>query len=1439
MKVGIRAFLLQPLGQRRRTWLALLAAALCLPAFPAVSVAGPTVLYSFSAPTNASPGLPLTNSDGQAPASRMVLASDGNLYGTTLHGGASGAGSIFCMTLAGGLSNLYSFPAATNDFGEVNYNLWPNDLAQGINGNFYGTTRHGGSNFTGTIFEISPSGSFTILHTFAAETVNSLGYATSADGATPVGALAQGNDGNFYGTTQYGGANGTGTIFQLTPAGAFTSLYSFTASAAGSVTTNGAVPNALVPGSDGAFYGTTQQGGLINAGTFFKFTVTGGFTQIYSFNNETPGNNPTTPNSTLIQGANGNFYGTSAYGGSQGGGSIFEITNTGGVTLLHSFTELNAGADDTLTLGADGNLYGTTAANGLGGEGTLFRLTPQGDEFGAYSFSALDTNSDNADGANPSAALTADSAGNLYGTCAAGGTNGSGVIFQVFGPDFVPPYFVSVTNLTPALTALVGSAVTFTFVGQGIAPLSYQWVRDGTNLTDGGDISGSVTSTMMINPVLSRDGGSYALVISNIWGALTSSVTVLTVKPPGISISSPKPNARISTPVFAGTATNAPLFPGANPNLTRLTGVIYSFTNFFNGSNIAGVAAVTPGAGGASNWTFTATPFPGSNILSVQSVDASGDISPMVSRTFFYEAPARLTILTNGSGTGTFSITNGAMLYLGGSYSITARPMASVFSNWSVGGVISYEPTLQFVMQSNLVLTADFMARQLPDVVISSPEARERSGSPVFEGTAASSPVFSGVNPANVRLTNVAYWLSNAATSSVITGVAALTNGGTVSNWSITVTHLPGTNTNTLAVQSVSGGLSPILPGTNTLFVQCGDISGGLSRIVSRTFFYKVPALFTLTNAGNGTGTFTATALVAGDTPPTNGAMLNIGESYKLTAKPGPFCLFTNWLSSPGNNKSYTRAMSFVMQSNLVLTATFVQIPPVVTISSPAANLRTAAPVLKGTASGHFPITNVICFLGDTNGSATLAAGAGAVSNWSSALVPPPGTNFLTVYCVDVNSNQSAAISRRFFYTVPARLSVTNAGPGNGSFRGAAFVAGDTPPADGAMLNIGEGYKITALPDKSSLFSNWVSAAGAGAPVTNNTPALSFVMRSNLVLTATFATNFFPPLAGTYNGLFFPSNAVSGVTSGMLYNLVLQKTGAFSGKLLTIGTNYPFATNFDASGRADFSAGPLQVGLTLDTGIPQITGTVTNSSGTTASLIADLASNVLPSAGYTILFSPTTNVSSNSPPGDGYALVTNHEGVVTLSGALADGTRYNQTVPVSRAGGVPVYASLYTRNTNTGRGLLLGWINLTNLQAAAPTNALTWIKQKQLYHSPALYTNGFTNILSIQGAIWTAPPAETPAISLTNGQLVISNTGLFLNFTNVVVSDNKLTDLGGLPTNSLTGTINPKTGLLTLTFGNGKGRATDDAFGAILQDTTNAGGFFLTLTNAGSIYLQP
>jgi hypothetical protein len=332
-------------------------------------------------------------------------------------------------------------------------------------------------------------------------------------------------------------------------------------------------------------------------------------------------------------------------------------------------------------------------------------------------------------------------------------------------------------------------------------------------------------------------------------------------------------------------------------------------------------------------------------------------------------------------------------------------------------------------------------------------------------------------------------------------------------------------------------------------------------------------------------------------------------------------------------------------------------------------------------------------------------------------------------------------------------------------------------------------------------------------------------MQSNLVLTATFVTNSYAAAAGSYNGLFYRPAAVNEETSGMVENLVLQKTGVFTGKLLTAGTNYHFAGKLDASGQAAFPAGPLQLNLALNSAALQMTGTVAGPTWT-SDLTADFAANVLPSAEYSAFFSPTANVSTNSPPGDGYALVTNHEGMATLSGALADGTHYNETVAVARTGDVPVYASL------TSGGLLLGWMNLTNLQAAAPSNTLTWIKPRTA--SPARYTNGFTNVLSVAGSVW-----ETPAISLTGGILIISNAALLLDFTNVAVSGNTLANSGPFPANSLTGSINPKSGLLTLVFDGGEGPATNIAWAALVRNTTNAGGFFLTASNAGAVIFRP
>jgi len=259
----------------------------------------------------------------------------------------------------------------------------------------------------------------------------------------------------------------------------------------------------------------------------------------------------------------------------------------------------------------------------------------------------------------------------------------------------------------------------------------------------------------------------------------------------------------------------------------------------------------------------------------------------------------------------------------------------------------------------------------------------------------------------------------------------------------------------------------------------------------------------------------------------------------------------------------------------------------------------------------------------------------------------------------------------------------------------------------------------------------------------------------------------------------------------------------------------------------------LRVNLEVDGAAGRIVGTVSNTQWS-ASLAAEMAGSNLPSAEYTMLLTPLPGAPANTPPGDGYAAATNQRGTLTVTtGQLADGASFTPSAAESANGDVPVYASLYG---NTG--LLIGWINLTNLEAGPPSNLLAWIKPASRAYPP--YTNGFAAMLALQGALWTNPPLKTPAIALTNGSLLISNATLSLAFNVAVSGSNTLVKLAGSPSNyMLTGSIAPRTGLLALSFGGTNGKNLTQGFGAVIQNQTNGGGFFLGTTNAGSISLLP
>jgi uncharacterized repeat protein (TIGR03803 family) len=298
-------------------------------------------------------------------------------------------------------------------------------LTQGPDGDLYGTTT-GGSDNSGTVFSMTRPGTLTTLYQFCTQV-------GCPDGANPSG-LVLGTDGNFYGVTYGGGANGDGTVFQITSRGSLTTLYSFCSQAN---CEDGDGPRAaLMQASDGNFYGTTWAGGtgtscVGGCGTAFRITPAGKLTTLHSFD-LTDG---WTPNG-LIEATNGKFYGTTQQGGppcdvsSAGCGTVFEMTFAGTLTTLYTFCP-QAGCPDgdgptSLVQASDGKFYGTTVSGGIQCSqyispcGTIFKITPLGALTTLHSF-------DLTDGANPNGALIQATDGMFYGTTWYGGnTNASG-----------------------------------------------------------------------------------------------------------------------------------------------------------------------------------------------------------------------------------------------------------------------------------------------------------------------------------------------------------------------------------------------------------------------------------------------------------------------------------------------------------------------------------------------------------------------------------------------------------------------------------------------------------------------------------------------------------------------------------------------------------------------------------------------------------------------------------------------------------------------------------------------------------------------------------------------------------------------------------------------------------------------------------------------------
>ncbi len=369
-----------------------------------------TLLHSFAGAATGDGSLP-----GYGP---LVQAFDGNLYGTTIQGGttcsfegAVGCGQLFKITTAGAISAVYNF-CATGSCPDGNFP--EGGVALRENGTLYGMTALGGTSGIGSVYRLPPAGALDSFFSF-----------DGTIGAEPISTLMRASNGNLYGITQAAGPTGSGTIIEINATDLVTLLQSLNTATTGGAQSD---PAELVQGSDGNFYGVaTSGGGTGKVGTVFKITPNGVITVLHAFTGSPDGREPT---GTLVEGPDGNFYGTTNAGGATDHGTLFRITPTGVVKILHSFCKVNGCPDgfDPVggpILGTDGKLYGTTQGGGTGGHpGTVFQSTLGGTLATLHNFAGLD-------GAKPLAGLVQHTDGDFYGTTTNGGANDMGTVFSI------------------------------------------------------------------------------------------------------------------------------------------------------------------------------------------------------------------------------------------------------------------------------------------------------------------------------------------------------------------------------------------------------------------------------------------------------------------------------------------------------------------------------------------------------------------------------------------------------------------------------------------------------------------------------------------------------------------------------------------------------------------------------------------------------------------------------------------------------------------------------------------------------------------------------------------------------------------------------------------------------------------------------------------------
>lgn len=677
-----------------------------------------------------------------------------------------------------------------------------------------------------------------------------------------------------------------------------------------------------------------------------------------------------------------------------------------------------------------------------------------------------------------------------------------------------------------------------------------------------------------------------------------------------------------------------------------------------------------------------------------------------------------------------------------------------------------------------------------------------------------SAPVNITVNPLGPSITSQPQSRSVIAGTNVTFSVSVSGSAPFTYRWRLNGTNLAGAISSSLSLNNVqpsqAGGYSVVVSnaaGTATsstanLAVTCGytlsaasasfSSAGGSGSVTVTTAgscdwdVFDVPSWVTINSGSSGSGNGTVSYAVAANTNSTSrSATLDIGGRNHVINQGAP---------------DLTR--------------------PTVAFSTPSTSsiLTNSVVTVTGTANDNDNVARVDIAVGEAD--FTTASGT---EDWSANITLHPGTNIVRVRSVDLSGNLSLTNTRSLFCAVQSALNLV--------VNGAGAISGAT---NGQRFPIGKACKITAVPLAGYVFSNW------SGQVSGDSPALTFVMQTNLQVVANFVTNPFSASKGAFNGLFHESDQVRLGQSGF-FNFVLGDKGTYSG-YVQIGTRKTKATGrlsleghaTNIVNRPGTNALTITWAVSLD-GSDQITGTV--SDGTwTADLLGDRATysklNPSPTTGYHTLLLLGTPGGALAPEGDSFGSVSvDAAGSVKYKMSLADKSSVSGKVPLSKNGQWPLHVPLYG-----GKGALLGWVNFTNQSSTDFEGLISW--SKPALPGTALYPDGFSSESALLGSRYLPPSGETNRLlALSNAVAIVTGGNLASTSTNDI-----WIGAGGKVTNSgpdrLVMTFAPGTGLFNGSFtplGQSKAIVLR---GAALQKANLASGYFLGTNQSGRVSVE-